>query len=72
MTEQNIKQDHFEPLLKAADVAMYLNCSRTEAYRLMRDSIPVIRFGKGTVRVKLHDLQEFIDGKRITYEQPTS
>jgi excisionase family DNA binding protein len=50
-----------EPLLKAADVARYLNVSRTQAYRLMQEDIPVVRFGISTVRVRLSDLENFIE-----------
>lgn len=49
-----------EKLLKAEDVAKVLNVSRTQAYRLMRESLPVVRFGGATVRVRLADLEAFI------------
>lgn len=49
-----------EKLLKAEDVAKVLNVSRTQAYRLMRESLPVVRFGGATVRVRLSDLEAFI------------
>jgi len=55
-----------EPLLKAADVARYLNVSRTEAYRLMGSEIPVIRFGTSIVRIRLADLELFIEKSRGT------
>jgi hypothetical protein len=53
------------PLLKACDVAKYLNVSRTEAYRLMGKDLPVVRFGTAIVRVRLCDLEEFIQ-KRLS------
>lgn len=49
-----------EKLLKGDDVARILNVSRTQAYRLMRESLPVVRFGGATVRVRLSDLEAFI------------
>lgn len=48
-------------LLKAADVARVLNCSKTEAYRLMEREIPTVRYGKSIVRVRPVDLQAFIE-----------
>jgi predicted DNA-binding transcriptional regulator AlpA len=56
---------NFEPLLKAPDVARYLSVSRTEAYRLMRSEIPTIRFGSSTVRVRLSDLELFIEKSMV-------
>jgi predicted DNA-binding transcriptional regulator AlpA len=53
-----------EPLLKAPDVAKLLNVSRTEAYRLMRSQIPTVRFGATTVRVRMVDLEDFINSHR--------
>lgn len=47
-------------LLRAEDVAAILNVSRTAAYRLMRGPLPVVRFG-GTVRVRMADLEAFIE-----------
>ena len=51
-------------LLKAGDVAKLLNVSRTTAYKLMRESIPVLKLGPGIVRVKIDDLESFIDSSR--------
>ena len=59
---------NISPLLKAADVARYLSVSRTEAYRLMKSEIPVIRFGASTVRVQLSDLERFIENSRCQNE----
>lgn len=52
-------------LLKAGDIASILNISRGKAFSMMsRGDLPVIRFG-GSVRVKLEDLEQFIeDSKR--------
>ena len=50
-------------LLRARDVAAILGVSRTQAYRLLGGSIPVIRFGK-VVRVLQSDLQRFIESRR--------
>ncbi|HNZ02153.1 MAG TPA: helix-turn-helix domain-containing protein [Anaerolineaceae bacterium] len=59
------ERDHFiEPLLKAADIAKILRISKTQAYRLMGAEIPAIRFGVSCVRVKLSDLQRYIEAHR--------
>ena len=51
-------------LLKASDVAKYLNISIALAYRLMqKGEIPVIRIHK-SVRVREADLEEFIFQQR--------
>jgi hypothetical protein len=50
----------FEPLLKAADIANCLNISKTSAYRLMLNDLPVVRFGLSTLRVRRSDLEDFI------------
>lgn len=55
---------HFNPLLKASDVARLLNISRTSAYRLMREGeLPSVRFGAGIVRVRLADLEAYVASK---------
>ncbi len=59
--------NQIEPLLKAADIARVLQVSRTEAYRLMNSEIPTVRFGKQTVRVKLSDLQGFIESRTVQH-----
>ena len=64
----DIQNPIVEPLLKAQDVARYLSVSRTEAYRLMKKDIPVIRFGSATVRVRLADLEQFINKNRTEGE----
>ena len=47
-------------LLKAPEVAVYLNISRTLAYRMMQNGeIATVRF-LGSVRVQYSDLMEFI------------
>ena len=46
-------------LLKGEDIAQILNVSRTQAYRLMREEIPVVRFG-GSVRVRVSDLENYV------------
>lgn len=48
-------------LLKGDDVARILNISRTQAYRLMRETIPVLKIGPGTVRVLETDLTAYIE-----------
>jgi len=50
-----------ESLLKAADVANVLGISKTAAYRLMGHELPAVRFGGNTVRVRLADLNAFIE-----------
>ncbi len=47
-------------LLRATEVARQLNISRSLTYQLMlRGDIPTVRFG-GTVRVRMCDLEEYI------------
>jgi excisionase family DNA binding protein len=47
-------------LLKGPEVAKYLNCSRSQAFNLMRTGqIPTVRFGK-LVRVRQEDIESFI------------
>jgi len=53
-------QRQVETLLRASDIASRLSISRSAAYRLMRDSLPVVRFGPGTLRVRESDLEKFI------------
>lgn len=55
-------------LLRAGDVAKLLNVSRTTAYKLMRETIPVLKLGPGIVRVKVEDLESFIDSSRDVHE----
>lgn len=57
-----------ETLLKAADIARRLGVSRSTAYKLMTESIPVIRFGPGTLRVRESDLEAFI-ASRVDHHQ---
>lgn len=52
-----------EPLLTAQDVAVRLAISKSAAYRLMREILPVIRFGPGVVRVRACDLEKFINNR---------
>lgn len=55
-----------QKLLKGGDIAALLNISRTQAFILMqRGEIPTIRFGK-SVRVRVEDLDHFIEAKRTT------
>lgn len=54
-----------QQLLKATDVAKILNISRALAYRLMqKGDIPVVRI-KHAVRVKLTDLESYIESCRV-------
>ncbi len=49
-------------LLRPAEVARILAISKTSCYRLLQDGdLPGVRFGGSTVRVKLDDLQRFIE-----------
>lgn len=52
---------YIEPLLRADEVARLLNVSKTQAYRLMMSELPAVRFGGNTVRVRLSDLEAYID-----------
>lgn len=52
-----------DQLLKGDQVAKILNISRTQAFILMqRGIIPTVRFGK-IVRVRVEDLEHFIEEK---------
>jgi excisionase family DNA binding protein len=52
-------------LLKLPQVAEILQVSRTQAYRLASTGeLPSIRFGGQTVRVRVDDLQKFIEENR--------
>lgn len=46
--------------LRAEELARRLNISRSSAYRLMRETIPVVRLGPGIVRVRLSDLEAYL------------
>lgn len=49
-------------LLKIDQVATILQISRTSAYRLAQTGeLPAVRFGGGTVRVRMEDLSAFIE-----------
>lgn len=54
-------QHEYEPLLRAGDIARRLSISQAAAYRLMKESLPVVRFGPGTLRVRESDLEKYID-----------
>lgn len=69
MTEMQTAEKRIEPLLKASDVARILNISRTQAYRLMHGELPVIRCGPGTLRVRLCDLDNYVNS-HIGIEEP--
>lgn len=53
-------REFIEPLLRAEEVARLLSVSKTQAYRLMMSELPAVRFGGGTVRVRLSDLESYI------------
>ena len=59
-------------LLKGAEVAKILQVSKAHAYVLMkRGEIPTIRIGK-IVRVKLEDLERYINEKAVQNENQFS
>jgi excisionase family DNA binding protein len=59
-----------ERLLKPADVAEILQVSKAHAYILMkRGEIPSVRIGK-IVRVRLEDLERYINEKATQNENP--
>jgi excisionase family DNA binding protein len=59
-------------LLKGAEVAKILQVSKAHAYVLMkRGEIPTVRIGK-IVRVKLEDLERYINEKATQNEAPFS
>lgn len=57
-------QKPVEVLLRAGDIARRLSISRSSAYRLMRESLPAIRFGPGILRVREDDLEQLIINSR--------
>ena len=64
----NVDLSKEEKLLKANDVARILNISRAMTYRLIQQGeIPVIRI-RHAVRVKLSDLESFINNCRSTLQ----
>jgi len=59
-------------LLKSGEVAEILQISKAHAYVLMnRGEIPSVRIGK-IVRVRLEDLERYINEKATQYENPFS
>ena len=59
-----------ERLLKPADVAEILQVSKAHAYILLkRGEIPSVRIGK-IVRVRLEDLERYINEKATQNENP--
>ena len=55
------KNSDWKRLLKANEVASYLNISRSKVYSLMqRGELRTVRFG-GSVRVRPEDLRDFIE-----------
>jgi excisionase family DNA binding protein len=56
----NILRDS-EPLLRASDIAIRLNISRSLAYKLMQiGEIPTVKIFR-SIRVKFSDLEEYIN-----------
>jgi len=59
--DNNPKKYATNQLLRATEVAKVLDISKPEAYKLFRDGeIPTVRIGR-LVRVKLFDLENFIE-----------
>jgi len=58
-----------ETLLRASDIARRLSISRSAAYKLMNESIPVVRFGPGIMRVRESDLDKFIASRVDTHQE---
>lgn len=59
-----------DPLLKASDIARALNISKSQTYRLMRTCLPVVKVSSGVIRVRLSDLEGFINTHREEHDQP--
>ncbi len=57
-----------EPLLNVRDVMARLSISESTAYNLMSKELPVIRFGKGVVRVQQIDLEKYIEAHRDDHQ----
>ena len=61
----NSNLSSFDPLLTADQVAIRLNCSRPQAYAMMRrGEFPVIRMGH-MIRVKASSLDAYIENMEI-------
>jgi len=67
--DNNPKKYAPKQLLRAAEVSKVLDISKPEAYKLFRDGeIPTVRIGR-LVRVKILDLENFIE-KNATNKGP--
>lgn len=59
-------------LLDSRDVARLLNISRSQAYLMMREGlIPTVRF-RSLVRVRIEDLQTFIERNLVRDDCPSA
>ena len=65
-------QKEYPRLLRAKDIQERLGISETAAYRLMRESLPVIKIGPGTLRVREIDLEQFIEKNRDDHRGDSS
>lgn len=68
MNQSTPTQRTVETLLKASDIAKRLSISRSTAYKLMAESLPVVRFSPGILRVRESDLERFI-ASRVDHHQ---
>lgn len=66
------EQQRIEQLLKASDIARRLSISRSAAYKLMAETLPVVRFGANILRVRESDLEEFIASRVDRHENKNS
>lgn len=54
-------------LLKIVEVAAVLKVSRSQIYRLIaQGDLPHVRFGEETIRVRVGDLNRYIESKVMT------
>lgn len=60
-----------QTLLTGIEVAKILNISRSQAFTLMqRGDIPTIRIGLKNVRVRMEDLEQYVEDNRFASGQP--
>ena len=68
---RNISEVRIEPLLRASEVALRLNISRSLAYKLIQiGEIPSVKVFK-SVRVRVNDLEEYIRRKWSGWQELT-
>lgn len=61
---------HLPRLLEIHEVAYYLKCSHEQVRRLIRKKrLVAVRLGTRALRVKLTDLEAFVEAQRLAHDQ---